>query len=144
MREKLTSDRRQPCQRTRPSRQDGALMTGSGSAKPGGPVELWGIGNRCAMFADGGYLASKPYAASGAYIDRMSDYCGACVYRVKHKAGLRACPFNYLYWDFLIRNGERLSRNPRLEQPYRLIAKMSDARRREIAEDSARFLSALS
>ena len=96
------------------------------------------------QFADGGYLASKPYAASGAYIDRMSDYCGACVYRVKHKAGLRACPFNYLYWDFLIRNGERLSRNPRLEQPYRLIAKMSDARRREIAEDSARFLSALS
>lgn len=96
------------------------------------------------QFADGGYLASKPYAASGAYIDRMSDYCSACNYDVKQKAGANACPFNYLYWDFLTRNGERLSRNPRLAQPYRLLAKMSDARRREIAQDSARFLSGLS
>ena len=96
------------------------------------------------QYADGGYLASKPYAASGAYIDRMSDYCSACAYDVKQKAGAKACPFNYLYWDFLIRNGERLSRNPRLAQPYRLLAKMSDARRREIAEDSRRFLSSLS
>lgn len=96
------------------------------------------------QFADGGFLASKPYAASGAYIDRMSDYCGACAYDVKQKAGPNACPFNYLYWDFLVRNGERLSRNPRLAQPYRLLAKMTETRRREIAEDSARFLSALS
>ena len=96
------------------------------------------------QFADGGYLASKPYAASGAYINRMSDYCGACAYDVKQKAGPKACPFNYLYWDFLARNGERLSRNPRLSQPYRLLSKMTDARRRQIADDSARFLKAIS
>ena len=44
------------------------------------------------QFANGGYLASKPYAASGAYIDRTSDYCGACAYDVKQKAGPKACP----------------------------------------------------
>ena len=96
------------------------------------------------QFADGGFLASKPYAASGAYIDRMSDYCGSCAYDVKQKKGPKACPFNYLYWDFLSRNGEKLSKNPRLAQPYRLLSKMTEARRREITADSAQFLKSLS
>ena len=95
------------------------------------------------LWADGGYLASKPYAASGAYIDRMSDYCGRCAYDVKAKAGETACPFNYLYWDFLIRNAKRLEGNPRLAMPYRNLAKMTPARRKEIAADAKRFLEAL-
>ena len=66
-----------------------------------------------AVFADGGQMASKPYAASGAYIDRMSDFCSACAYDVKQKTGETACPFNYLYWAFLIRQKDRLSGNPR-------------------------------
>ena len=60
------------------------------------------------LFADGGVLDSKPYAASGAYINKMSNYCKNCRYRVSKKNGPDACPFNYLYWDFLIRNHDKV------------------------------------
>jgi deoxyribodipyrimidine photolyase-related protein len=95
------------------------------------------------MWADGGLLASKPYIASGAYIDRMSDYCGACAYDVKLKAGPKACPFNYLYWHFLAQNAPILSGNMRLAMPYRSLAKMSDARKAEISADAQAFLASL-
>lgn len=95
------------------------------------------------QFADGGLLASKPYAASGAYIDRMSDYCDGCVYDVKTKQGPRACPFNYLYWDFLARNRAKLSNNPRIAPMYRTLDRMSDERQQEIARDAADFLETL-
>jgi deoxyribodipyrimidine photolyase-related protein len=93
-----------------------------------------------ALFADGGVVGSKPYAASGAYINRMSNYCGDCFYDPKLKSGERACPFNPLYWDFLIRNRERLARNPRLAMPYRTLDAMSAARREEIARDARNIL----
>ena len=96
------------------------------------------------MWADGGLMGSKPYAASGAYIDRMSDYCRSCSYDVKAKAGPKACPFNHLYWNFLIENDERLRGNPRLAHPYRTLDAMKAARRGEIVADSGRFLSSLS
>ena len=92
------------------------------------------------LFADGGLLGSKPYAASGAYINRMSNYCANCSYKVKDKTGPDACPFNYLYWDFLDRNADKLSKNPRLAMPYRTLAKFGDDRRAEIANDAKRFL----
>jgi deoxyribodipyrimidine photolyase-related protein len=92
------------------------------------------------QFADGGLLASKPYAASGAYIDRMSDYCGTCAYSVKLKAGEKACPFNYLYWNFIARHKERLAGNPRMGQMVRTYERFDDARRMEIASDAKRFL----
>ncbi|WP_020179234.1 cryptochrome/photolyase family protein [Methylopila sp. M107] len=95
------------------------------------------------LFADGGVLGSKPYAASGAYIDRMSDYCGDCAYDVKRKTGEKACPFNYLYWDFLARNEKKLSGNQRLAMPYRTLAKMKPERVAEIRRDAKRFLEAL-
>lgn len=95
------------------------------------------------QFADGGLLASKPYAASGAYIDRMSDYCRGCAYDVKLKAGAKACPFNYLYWDFLTRNREALGGNPRIAPMFKTLDRMSDERRAEIARDAATFLEAL-
>jgi deoxyribodipyrimidine photolyase-related protein len=66
------------------------------------------------LFADGGRLASKPYAASGAYINRMSTYCKGCRYSVKARSGAEACPFNALYWDFLARHSQQLRRNPRM------------------------------
>ena len=91
------------------------------------------------LFADGGYLASKPYAASGAYINRMSTYCKSCAYKVSQKNGTEACPFNYLYWDFLIRNQDRLSNNPRMGMPYRTLAKMDDAKKDAIKADSQAF-----
>ena len=71
------------------------------------------------QFADGGLLASKPYVASGAYINRMSDYCKSCTFDVKARTGDNACPFNALYWDFLARNRERLAGNPRMSQMVR-------------------------
>lgn len=96
------------------------------------------------LFADGGLFASKPYAASGAYIDRMSDYCGSCRYEVKKKAGPDACPFNYLYWDFLARNRRHLADNRRLAMVYKSLDRMSDGRRDEISRDARRFLDGLS
>ncbi len=96
-----------------------------------------------AVFADGGDMASKPYAASGAYIDRMSDFCPACTYDVKQKTGSKACPFNYLYWAFLIRNEGRLSGNPRLAMPYRTLAGWTQERRAEIHAEAEAFLDGL-
>ena len=76
------------------------------------------------QYADGGELASKPYAASGAYINRMSDYCKGCAYKVAKKTEEEACPFNSLYWDFLARNEDALKGNPRMAQMYRTWARM--------------------
>ncbi|MGY6634067.1 MAG: cryptochrome/photolyase family protein [Alkalilacustris sp.] len=96
------------------------------------------------QFADGGVVGSKPYAASGAYIDRMSDYCGGCHYRVKEKVGDRACPFNLLYWHFLIRHRERLAGNPRMAQMYRTWDRMAEDRRDTVLADADRLLERLS
>jgi len=93
-----------------------------------------------AVFADGGKMASKPYAASGSYINRMSDFCTGCSYDVTVKTGPRACPFNILYWAFLIRNERRLSGNPRMTMPYRTLAQWSAQRKDEYLAEAARVL----
>ena len=96
------------------------------------------------QFADGGLLGSKPYAAGGNYINKMSDYCGSCAFDVKQKTGEKACPFNYLYWDFLARNRELLARNPRLGPVYRTLDRMGDERKSEIDASARRFIRSLS
>ena len=96
-----------------------------------------------AMFADGGLLASKPYAASGAYINRMSDFCRGCAYDVRERTGPRACPFNFLYWAFLLRNQKTLRGNPRMAMPYRTLAAWPLEERRAVAERAGAFLAAL-
>ncbi|MGB5458297.1 MAG: cryptochrome/photolyase family protein [Gammaproteobacteria bacterium] len=96
-----------------------------------------------ALYADGGLLGSKPYAASGAYIDRMSDYCRTCAYKPKIKLGPTACPFNYLYWHFMITNETRLKSNPRMAMPYRMLARMNEEKRREIVQQANDFLAEL-
>jgi deoxyribodipyrimidine photolyase-related protein len=93
-----------------------------------------------ALFADGGVVGSKPYAASGAYINRMSDYCGRCSYDVKDAVGENACPFNYLYWDFMARHREKLGGNNRLAMPMRTLEKMDQERVRAMRANAARFL----
>ena len=95
------------------------------------------------LFADGGYLASKPYAAGGAYISRMSNYCDNCQYKVARKTGEGACPFNYLYWDFLIRNRAKLGNNARLGMIYRSLDRMTPERVAAIEADAAAFLDML-
>lgn len=92
------------------------------------------------LFADGGYLASKPYAASGAYINKMSDYCRNCRYDVKEKNGPRACPFNYLYWNFMIENEGCLRDNPRLGFTFKTLSKMTPDKRAQIRTDARSFL----
>lgn len=77
------------------------------------------------QYADGGLLASKPYAASAAYIHKMSDYCKGCQYQRSERIGDKACPFNALYWDFHLRHREKLERNPRIGMVYRNLARMS-------------------
>jgi deoxyribodipyrimidine photolyase-related protein len=77
------------------------------------------------QFADGGIVGTKPYTSSAAYINKMSNYCSGCFYNFKEKYGERGCPFNTLYWDFLIRNRTLLEKNPRIGMGYRQIDKMS-------------------
>ena len=79
-----------------------------------------------ATFADGGKMATKPYASGGAYINKMSDYCRDCVYDPKKRTGDNACPFTTLYWDFLARNEKQLSGNPRMGQQFGGLRRLSD------------------
>jgi deoxyribodipyrimidine photolyase-related protein len=95
------------------------------------------------QFADGGVVASKPYAASGAYINRMSNYCKGCRYNVKLRTGDDACPFNALYWDFLSRHRDKLASNPRIGQMIRTYDKFAEDERERITASAAKFLSSL-
>ena len=96
------------------------------------------------LFSDGGYLASKPYAAGGSYINKMSNYCQGCQYIVTQKTGSDACPFNYLYWDFLVRNRAQLQTNQRVSMMYRNYDRMKPEIKQAIADDSQQFLASLS
>ena len=92
------------------------------------------------QFADGGIVGSKPYVSSGAYINRMSDYCKSCAYKVSQKVGERACPFNLLYWHFLARHRERFAGNPRMGNMYRTWDRMADDRRAQVISEAEDFL----
>ena len=95
------------------------------------------------QFGDGGLLGSKPYISSGAYIDRMSDYCGQCRYDVKKRVGEDACPYNALYWDFLARHEGKLGDNQRLRMPYATWKKQSAQSRNETRSQAKTFLQSL-
>lgn len=79
-----------------------------------------------ALYADGGLMATKPYAASGRYLDRMSDFCRRCRFDPARRVGEDACPLTTLYWDFLARNRARLGRNPRLGSQLRTLGRLRD------------------
>lgn len=93
-----------------------------------------------ALYADGGKMASKPYAASGKYINRMSDYCSDCQYNPNKNTGPDACPFNALYWHFLDRNAEKLGNNPRLGMPYRNWSRMNWNSKTALIQQAESFL----
>ncbi len=95
------------------------------------------------QWADGGTVGSKPYVSSGAYIDRMSDHCRNCSYKVAEKSGPAACPFNLLYWHFLTRHRERFAANPRMAQMYRIWDRMDQGHRARVLADADAFLARL-
>ena len=78
------------------------------------------------VHADGGRMMTKPYAAGGAYINRMSHYCKSCIYNPKLRVGETACPFTTLYWDFLDRHRESFAGNHRMSQQIHGLTKLSD------------------
>lgn len=92
------------------------------------------------QFADGGFLASKPYVSSAAYIRRMSNYCDGCRYRHKDRLGEQACPFNALYWDFFMRHRHQLGKLPRLAMVYRQLDRMSVVDQQAISDQSRGIL----
>lgn len=96
-----------------------------------------------ALFADGGVFASKPYAASGKYIDRMSDYCKACRYDANQQTGDDACPFNALYWDFLMRHKKELRGNRRMGLVLKSLDRMDGEKRNAIRRRAQALLDEL-
>ncbi len=96
-----------------------------------------------ALYADGGIMASKPYAASGAYINRMSDYCRGCAYNPAEKLSENACPFNYLYWDFIARHEDKWQANARMGMMVRSWHKMEAGTQQALRGKAADFLAKL-
>ena len=85
------------------------------------------------QFADGGLMASKPYIASGKYIDRMSNHCKGCIFNPAESTGDKACPFTTLYWAYLDQHAELLAKNPRMLMQLKNLNRLSEAQRKEIA-----------
>ena len=95
------------------------------------------------LYADGGKLATKPYAASGNYINKMSDYCKECTYSPSKKTGEGACPFNPLYWYFMNRHRDRLESNHRIGRIYANWDRMGEDRQKEYLDSAEEFLATL-
>ena len=92
-----------------------------------------------ATFSDGGVVGSKPYAASGKYINRMSNYCSSCEYNPKNTIEDDSCPFNYLYWNFLMKNQGLLSKNPRMGLIYNTLSKFQEPFKEQVKRKSDIF-----
>lgn len=92
------------------------------------------------QFADGGIVGTKPYIASANYIGKMSNYCSGCAYNAKQRTGQDSCPFNSLYWNFLLTHRKKLESNPRIGMGYRLLDKMATSEVKELQEQAAKHL----
>lgn len=92
------------------------------------------------QFADGGIIGTKPYVSSGAYIDKMSHYCGTCYYKKDLKTGNRACPFNSLYWNFYDRHEKLLAKNPRVSMMYNVWYKMDPKAKADLLQQAEVYL----
>ncbi|MEO7165852.1 MAG: cryptochrome/photolyase family protein [Chthoniobacterales bacterium] len=93
-----------------------------------------------ALHADSGYMATKPYAAGSAYIRKMSDYCAGCRFDPDQKTGPNACPFNYLYWNFIDEHAARFGPNPRMRMIVNSWLKRSASAQEEVRESASEFL----
>ena len=88
------------------------------------------------QYADGGKMTSKPYVASGAYIKRMSNYCGSCRYKPEQSTGDSACPFTSLYWDFLSRHQDKFARHPRTALQWKNLTRIDTDKRKQISKQA--------
>jgi deoxyribodipyrimidine photolyase-related protein len=93
-----------------------------------------------ALFADGGIVGTKPYAASGSYINKMSDYCKGCHYDNKARSGEGSCPFNSLYWRFMNKHDKRLATNPRIGMIFRSWDNMEEQQRQAILDTAEHYM----
>ena len=91
------------------------------------------------QFADGGIMGSKPYVASGKYINRMSNYCAGCRYKPDEATGENACPFTNLYWDFLLRHEKLLNGNQRMSMQLRNLKRMTTEKKTAIQGQARGF-----
>lgn len=89
------------------------------------------------QYADGGVMGSKPYIATGKYIQRMSPHCKGCRYDPAQRSGDSACPFTTLYWDFLVRHEAAMARNPRMTLQVKNVAKLTDAQKQAVSDRAA-------
>jgi deoxyribodipyrimidine photolyase-related protein len=89
------------------------------------------------QYADGGLMGSKPYVATGKYIERMSPHCKGCRYDPAQRTGESACPFTTLYWDFLMRHGATLAKNPRMALQVKNLSRMNAMQRRDVVARAA-------
>ena len=89
------------------------------------------------QYADGGVMGSKPYIATGKYIQRMGPHCKGCRYDPAQRSGDTACPFTTLYWDFLMRHEAALARNPRMALQVKNVARLADAQKQAVSERAA-------
>jgi deoxyribodipyrimidine photolyase-related protein len=92
------------------------------------------------LYADGGMIATKPYIASANYINKMSDYCGSCGFDHKLRIGEKACPFNYLYWNFILEHEESLRTNPRMVRNLLGLKHLDNEQRNQVKENAHQFL----
>ena len=89
------------------------------------------------QYADGGVMGSKPYVATGKYIQRMSPHCNGCRYDPAQRTGDSACPFTTLYWDFLMRHQAMLAKNPRMALQVKNVVRLTDVQKQAVSERAA-------
>lgn len=92
------------------------------------------------LFADGGFFATKPYAAGAAYQDKMGNHCASCQFDPKQREGPKACPFHSLYWNFFGQHAKLFGKNPRIGMMVRIWEKKTPADQKQIRQNALHFL----
>lgn len=100
---------------------------------------VYGMG----LYADGGQISTKPYISSANYINKMSDYCRNCSFDHKLRSGVTACPYNYLYWNFILTHEDTLKTNPRMGRSLLGLRRFDSNQREQIKENTGKFLESL-
>jgi len=95
------------------------------------------------LHADGGFMATKPYAAGAGYIHKMSNYCGGCRYKPEQRTGPQACPFNFLYWNFFALHEQRFAKNPRVGMMIKTWQSKTDVEQKDLRHQADSFLDSL-